>query len=183
MNEQNMKTDQNGEQQATPKSDEESQKKRHFADIDLDIDLDFGPEMGEKGVRIAREVLNRVERQMNSLAQHLDERLDQLDLDEMMSVRVHDKVENAMRRAETQVASALEREEQKIRNAERRAGRKNRSDRRHKRYKREWREETPSGEPEAQSDPASDEEKTLILRMIQEVKITVEQAEQLLKAL
>jgi hypothetical protein len=96
-----------------------------------------------------------------------------------MSERISERVERAAQRAQRKVEEAARRAEHRARDAERRSrrvhgglevGRWN------------W-DFTSKGVPTPPDEPVSDEERMSILRMLQEKKITAEEAEKLLSAL
>jgi hypothetical protein len=105
---------------------------------------------------------------------------------EKASERVQEKMRRAQEKLDRKIAEAQRRAEQRAREAERRA-------RVHERHtgskeRRGWRFDWPSppaspGAPVPPSDPVSDDERMVILRMLEGKKITPEQAEQLLSAL
>lgn len=108
-------------------------------------------------------------------------------LDADLSARIRNKVDEATRRAERKMRDA----EQKIRRAEikiQNAGRKARDGEHRARVnvdtgRWKWNMTPGSVPPGGISEPVSDEERMAILKMLQEKKITSEEAEKLLTAL
>ena len=96
----------------------------------------------------------------------------------MASERAHTRAQEKIRRAQAKMERKLEatrrRAERKARAAERAA-----RDRRRRAEPVEW---TPSP-PKKVSEPVSDEERLMILQLLEQGKITTEEAEQLLSAL
>ncbi|HVN14231.1 MAG TPA: hypothetical protein VMT73_00700 [Anaerolineales bacterium] len=97
------------------------------------------------------------------------------DFGQQLGDRISQRVENATRRATQQAERAARRAEQKVRNAHIRAnvgvGRWN------------WNIEPGSFPPVPPREPVSEEERMAILKMLQEKKITAEEADKLLAAL
>lgn len=94
------------------------------------------------------------------------------------SARLHRKISAAVGRAERKAAAAARRVERKMRYAERHG--------RHLRAEMHigpWKWDFASGGPTAKTEPVTDEERMAILRMLQEKKISAEEAEKLLAAL
>jgi hypothetical protein len=88
---------------------------------------------------------------------------------EYFSDQITQQVERATRKAEAKVKAAMRRAERKMQQAGRHYGR---------RWHVDW--NAPSG---PQAEPVSDEERMTVLRMLQDKKITLEEAEELLGAL
>lgn len=144
--------------------------------FDFDFEFDLGPDLHfefDKGSGFRPEMLS-----------------------DAISVRVQQKVQNAMRQAEEKIASAISHAESRIAQAEQRAadmeskwsGR--RRDRRHRpraergdaaSRRKSRRSESSSSQGEKPS--VSQEERIMVLRMVEEGKISVEQAEKLLAAM
>lgn len=105
-------------------------------------------------------------------------------LDADLSARIRSKVDEAARRAERKMRDAeqkIRRAEIKIQNAERKARHGPRVNVDTGRWK--WNMAPGSFPPGGISEPVSDEERMTILKMLQEKKITAEEAEKLLAAL
>jgi hypothetical protein len=102
---------------------------------------------------------------------------------------VQEKMRRAQEKLDRKIAEAQHRAEQRAREAERRARvhERHAGDKEHREH-RGWHFDWPSppATPAASaqpSDPISDDERMVILRMLEQKKITPEQAEQLLSAL
>jgi hypothetical protein len=153
---------------------------------------------------IARQVEAQVEAQMESISQQLNEQLSRLTTGlgrvglsaeeaERIAERARQRSEAAAARAQEKLKRAQERLEQKVAAARERAearARQNENARPEDRRRRGWgfqwsfpaapQPPTPPRPPKA---PASDEERLLILKMLEEKKITLQEAETLLSAL
>lgn len=152
----------------------------------------FGAEFQFQATDFAQQVVSQVERQMEHLARHLDQRFAQFGNDEEFASQVQEKVQGAMRRAEEKMAEVMRRTEERMRATEERAAQQNET----RRQPPQWRPVQPPPPqatrpmpsqpplaPQAPSAPVNEEERRTILRMVSEGKITVEQADQLLMAL
>lgn len=112
-------------------------------------------------------------------------------LSEEMALRIQEKVQRAMQRAEQKIAEAMRHAEEKIARAEEKAARMDERQRRRQERtrRRTWTPPTPptpavpprAARPKEKT--VSDAERMTVLRMVEEGKISVEQAEQLLDAL
>lgn len=144
-----------------------------------DFGAEFGAEFGERAAQIAQQVVGQVERQMEHLSRHLDEKLAGLGTSDEIAVRVQERVQNAMRKAEEKIAETMRHTEQRIREAEGRANAPRPP------HGAPWRVVQPPQPPRPPKPPTpvNDEERRLILRMVSEGKISVEQADKLLAAL
>jgi hypothetical protein len=108
------------------------------------------------------------------------------DASERASERVQEKMRRAQEKLDRKVAEAQRRAEQRAHEAERRARvHEHHTDHReHRGWRFDWPSpSTPPATAVAPSDPVSDDERMVILRMLEQKKITPEQAEQLLSAL
>ena len=90
------------------------------------------------------------------------------------AARAHEKMQRAQEKIRRKIEFAQRRAEQRARSAEKRA---------QPREKRSWGFEWPGAKPEAASEPVTDEERLVILKMLEQKKITPEEADQLLAAL
>jgi DUF4097 and DUF4098 domain-containing protein YvlB len=140
--------------------------------FDFDFDFDFDPgdmdymkDWGAYGERMAERARQAAERATERVRQEA----------ERAGAKAAEQAARATRKAEEQARRAQE----QARRAERRAQFMGR------RFTPEatWRPDRPFTPPEPLSDPVSDEERLTILRMLEQKKITVEQAEKLLAAL
>ncbi|HEY3342105.1 MAG TPA: hypothetical protein VGK81_08810, partial [Anaerolineae bacterium] len=140
--------------------------------FDFDFDFDFDP--GEmEHMKDWGAYSERIAERARQAAEHVADRARQQA--EHASARAAEQAARATRKAEEQVHRAQEH----VRRAERRAQFMGR------RFTPEatWRPDRPFTPPEPPSDPVSDEERLTILRMVEQKKLTVEQAEKLLAAL
>jgi len=102
---------------------------------------------------------------------------------ERANERVQEKMRRAQEKLDRKIAEAQRRAEQRAREAERRTRvhERHAGAREHRGWHFDW--PSPPTPPVAPSDPISDDERMVILRMLEQKKITPEQAEQLLSAL
>lgn len=157
-----------------------------------DAKFDYSPENISEG--FGEDIARQIEAQMESLGRQIDFQMENLasslsmsGLPEEVSARISRQArevsERATRRAQEKMQRAQEKIERKVEAARRKAEMKaryaRRADQRHER-KVTW-GSTPDITPPV--DPVSDEERLMILRMLEEKKITLEQAEELLSAL
>jgi hypothetical protein len=171
------------------------------SDWDFDTDYQFQGQFNERAADIVQQVAEQVEAQVEAITRQLNERLSQLDSGDAIAAKVQMKVQSAMRQAEEKIAEAMRRAE---RQAERQAERHAARDARHRVFVMPPVPPVPpmpprppmSGMPPmphpAQSPlnagkpkrtPPSPEERMLVLKMLEEGKISVEQAEKLLAAM
>jgi len=153
------------------------------ADDDEDgvfIDVEIQHEMAERAGELVQQVAEQIEAQVESLARQLDDRLAAMGSGEEIAAKVQMKIQNVMRRAEEKIAAATRRAEEQAKRAERRAARH--GDFRHGPGPIA---PPPPPRPSQPKPPAgpSDEERMQILQMLEQGKISVEQAEQLLAAM
>jgi hypothetical protein len=168
----------------------------HAPDWDLDdFDLEINAEVDGMADSIGLQIEQQIEAQMRMVEENLNaqmfnltNRLGASRLTEEQSRRVEERVRQAQERIEQKLASAQRKIEQKSRAAERRK----RIDIRIKagdnpvsqtRTGHRWGIPTPPIPPTPPSDPVSEEERLMILRMLEQKKINLDQAEQLLSAL
>ncbi len=162
-----------------------------FGPFNVEMDAEMQREMVERTSEWIQQFTDQVESQMETLSAQLDERLTQLGTSDEIASRVQAKVQQAMRKAEEKIAAAMRQAEQRARAAERQAERRERRQRRGYGSGYATPPTPPSPPPmptppraqRARSAPVSDEERMVILRMVEEGKISVEQAEKLLAAL
>jgi ElaB/YqjD/DUF883 family membrane-anchored ribosome-binding protein len=138
-------------------------------------------EMALRSVEITQEITTQIEAQVNELSRQLDDKLSRIGTSEELATSIQDKVQSAMRRAEEKLAEALRKVEQRTQEAESR-----------RRKSPGWAPPAPPippaapkapAPPKPKRTPATDEERMLILRMVEQGKLSVEQAEKLLLAL
>lgn len=161
-----------------------------------DIDIDLDDEISEMSEAITEQVQQQLENQMEMLEQQLDIQMELLStklgmagLSEDEARRIEERsrqaAERATRRAQERMRRAQERLERKLAAAQRKAEQKARiaarKARAHRSHSWSYRVPTPPSPPDAE--PVSDEERLVILKMLEQKKITPEEAEQLLEAL
>ena len=143
--------------------------------FDAAANQEMSEEMGRRAAELGQQIAQQVESQVTVLTRELEEKLSKMGDNEEMANKIQERVGMALRRAEEKLAEAM-------RKMEVREG-----DRRRKGYG--WQTPvpptppTPPAPPAPKRSPASDEERMIILRMVEEGKISVEQAEKLLSAL
>jgi hypothetical protein len=158
----------------------------HQGEYTVNIDLDVVREMAERASEATQQVVEQMEQQMEALARQLDERLAHLGSSDEIAARVQQKVQAAIRRAEEKVTEAMRDTERRVREAERQAAKWESKRRKHAFV---WPAPPVPPVPPVrparppQPAPVTDQERMLILRMLEEGKINVEQAEKLLAAL
>lgn len=134
-----------------------------------------------------------IEAQINAQINSLSARLSATSLSEEQARRVEERVrqagERTAARAQERIRRAQERLEERLATAQRKAALKarsaerlSRSAERSDRRTRAWSFHFPSPPP-LPAEPVGDEERLMILRMLEQKKISLEQAEQLLAAL
>jgi hypothetical protein len=148
-----------------------------------EFDVDLGHEIGRRAGEFAQQVARQVESQMEALTRQLDEKLARFGNSEEIAARVQQKVQAAVRRAEEKIAEAMREAERRSQAAERQAARMDAKRRKHAHVWHTPIPPEPPRPPKPQASQAADEERMMILRMVEEGKISVEQAEQLLTAL
>ena len=164
-----------------------------------DFEIDFGEEISSLAEEIADQATRQLESQLEMLENNLNVHLSGLatslstaGLSEERAQEIQERVEMAKERAAKRAAAAADRAkvklELKVAAAQRKADRKARATAaRAARKARESRGERgfliPTPPPPKPIDPVSEEERLMILQMLQEKKISVEQAEKLLSAL
>ena len=164
------------------------------------IEVDFGAELGAMADEIAEQALSQVESQLDMISSQLETHLSGLSatirssgLSEERAKEVQERLERAKERAAERAESAAERTrarlELKIAAAHRKADRKTRTvaaraarKESQSRGDRSFSVMAPPSHPKP-VDPVSEEERMMILQMLQDKKINVEQAEKLLSAL
>jgi hypothetical protein len=164
-----------------------------------DFEIDFGEEIGSLAEEITEQATRQIESQLEMLESNLNVHLSGLatsistaGLSEERAREVQERLEaakvRAAQRAEAagerakarlklKVAAAQRKTDRKVRAAAARAARKDRKSR----GERSFTITTPP--PTKPVDPVSEEERMMILQMLQDKKISVEQAEKLLTAL
>jgi hypothetical protein len=161
-----------------------------------DFDVDIGEDIESMTEVINEQVTQQIEAQLEMLEQQLETQMDNLStmistsgLSPEKAERIVEKARSASERASTRAQAKLQRAHEKLQRkleaARRRAERQARTaeraarDRRRRPSTFEW---SPP-QPETPGEPVSDEERLMILEMLEQGKISTEEAEQLLSAL
>jgi hypothetical protein len=156
-----------------------------------DFDLGFTEDL-EDFDKIADQINQQIEAQMEMLEHSLESQLEGLTtvlsesgISPERADQIAERARLASQRAEEKMQRAQEKLQRKLEAARRRAERRTRSaeraarDRRKRAETFEW---TPP-EPKPKTEPVTDEERLMILQMLEQGKISLEEAEQLLEAL
>jgi hypothetical protein len=165
-------------------------------DFAEDIDFEIGDEISELSESITEQVAQQLESQMEILEQQLEMQMEMLSAKLGMAgiaaeearrieERSRQSAERATQRAQEKIRRAQERLEQKLAAAQRKAEQKARIAARKSRVhpRHSFSINIPSHPAPPVGDPVSDEERIVILRMLEQKKINLEEAEQLLAAL
>jgi DUF4097 and DUF4098 domain-containing protein YvlB len=166
------------------------------ADFDADIGEGFEGVYDEFSQQIAQQVEAQLEAQMEALTRQLNEQMATLSVSvgkaglseqetEQIIQRARISSERATAQAQEKMRRAQERLERKLEAARRRSEMKAQAAERRAQFhgRRSWNIEFPTPPPTPAKEPVSDEERLMILRMLEQKKITLEQAEELLSAL
>jgi ElaB/YqjD/DUF883 family membrane-anchored ribosome-binding protein len=153
----------------------------------MDLEADFGAELSQemalRAAELSQQITSQVESQVETLSRELEEKLSQMGTGDEMASRIQERVTGALRRAEEKLAEAMRKMEVRVQEAERRGPEGD--GRRRKAYA--WQAPQPPIPPVPPAPPrrprATDEERMMILRMVEQGKVSVEQAEKLLAAL
>lgn len=168
-----------------------------------DEERDFGYEFGEEfsgisdqfGEQIAQQIETQIGSQMETLSRELNDQMEKLSSSmgrsglseeeiEKIMARTRKESEKATERAQERMRRAQEKMEQKLEAARRRTEQKAQAaERRSQSRKRSWNFDWAKPQPAPEKSQASDEERLMILRMLEQKKISLEEAEQLLSAL
>lgn len=168
-----------------------------------DFDVDLGEDFEDMAETISQQVSQQIEAQMEMLEHQLESQLSNLsslfgetglspDKQERIAQRAREASERANARAQEKIQRAQEKLQRKLEAARRRAEMKARAAERSARDRRrrpgpfEWGPPTPPHPPQppaTPSEPVSEEERMMILQMLEQQKISIEEAEQLLAAL
>jgi hypothetical protein len=162
-------------------------------DFDLNIDSEVSAMADAVSQQITQQVdseVRMIEDQLNTLLSSLTIRLSSAKISEEQAHRIEDRAretsERATARAQDRIRRAQERMEQKLAAAQRKIDYKAQSHERASRHARQnWSFSipTPPTPPKPPSEPVSEDERLMILRMLEQKKISMEDAEQLLSAL
>jgi len=164
-----------------------------------DFEFDFGEEIGSMAEEIAEQATRQLESQLEMLENNLNVHLSGLatslstaGLSEERAKEIQERVELAKERAAERAAAAAERARAKlvlkVAAVHRKADRKARASavraaRKVRQSRGEYGFTFSTPPPPKPIDPVSEQERLMILQMLQEKKINVEQAEKLLSAL
>ena len=165
------------------------------ADWDMG-DFEVGEDFEMITESLNEQIAAQIEAQMEMMEEELDHQLDSLsfsleksamsaDQAERIAERAREASERANRRAQEKIRRSQEKMQRKLDSAQRRAERKARAAERAARDRRR-RPEPPVRKPmpsKATSEPVSEEERMMILQMLEQGNISLEEAEQLLAAL
>lgn len=161
-----------------------------------DLDVEIGEDLDSMANAITEQVTQQISAQMEMLEHQIETQLANLPMmvgtaglsaeeAERLNQRAREASERASARAQEKIQRAQERLERKLESARRRAEMKARAAERAARDRRR-RPETYDWSPpkvETVSQPVSDDERLMVLQMLEQQQITPEQAEQLLAAL
>jgi hypothetical protein len=165
-------------------------------DFKAEIDEEFASISEEFGQNLAEQVQEQLEAQMGFLEDQMTElgsKLGRVGLSdaevERIVQRARQASERATERAQEKMRRTQERLERKLSNAARKAEIKARAAERRgqtagrRSWSFEWHVPTGPQPPRPPREPASEEERLMILRMLEQKKISLEEAEELLAAL
>lgn len=160
---------------------------------------DFGEEFSgiseQFSEQITQQIETQIESQMEALSRELNQQMEKLSSSmgksglseeeiEKILERTRKESERATERAQERMRRAQEKMEQKLETARRRSEqRAQAAERRSQPRKRSWNFEWAKPQPTPEKSTVSDEERLLILRMLEQKKISLEEAEELLSAL
>ncbi|MBK8048872.1 MAG: hypothetical protein IPK16_18170 [Anaerolineales bacterium] len=137
----------------------------------MGADIEMSEEMGRRAAELSQQISAQVEVQMNAMTRELEQKLDRMGDNEEMAMRVQERVTSALRRAEEKLADAMRKMEVRTQENEARGRRKG------------YGAPPPPAPPPPKRPSTTDEERMMVLRMVEQGKISVEQAEKLLAAL
>jgi hypothetical protein len=170
----------------------------HAPDWDMeDFDIEIGAEASEAADAISQQISQQVDAQMRMMEDQLNAQLSGLSMrlnaaslsDEQrrhIEERAREASARAASRAQERMRRAQEKMEQKMAAMQRKMETKSRERERFSRHSAHgwsFNVPTPPTPPSPASEPISEDERLIILRMLQEKKITMEEAEQLLSTL
>lgn len=149
-----------------------------FDEVGADGDVGASEDFSWRIEQATQQIAAQLEGQLGVFARQIEERLIESGATEEIAARVQEKVQSALRRAETNIANALRHVEKQAQRAEERAAR---LEAHQMRRQTAW----PAAPPPRGPRPAAvtPEQRMRVLNMLNDGKITVEQAEQLLAAL
>jgi ElaB/YqjD/DUF883 family membrane-anchored ribosome-binding protein len=149
--------------------------------FDSGVSEEMSEEMARRAAELGQQIAQQVESQVSVLTRELEEKLARMGDNEEMANKIQDRISAALRRAEEKLAETMRKMEVR-----------SEGDRRRKGYG--W--QTPPTPPVPPAPPvppvapparpkqqASDEERMMVLRMVEQGKLSIEEAEKLLRAL
>ena len=164
-----------------------------------DFDIDMGEEVNRMADSVSEQISQQVdsqvrmiENQLNAQLSSLSMRLSAANLSEDQARRIEERArqasERAAARAQERMRRAQEKMEQKMSAMQRRMEMRNRErdrERAERHTHRHWNFNipTPPEPPTPAGEPVSEDERLMILHMLEEKKISMEEADQLLSAL
>jgi hypothetical protein len=156
--------------------------------FDVGFSGDFKGMAQDFGEQIESQVaaqMEMIESQLNAQLENLSQTLSSAGLPADQTQRIHEASARAASRAREKMQRAQEKIHRKIEIAQRRAEQRLRSaeKRAQPHEKCTWGFEWPAAKPEPGKEPVTDEERLMILKMLEQKKITPEEADQLLAAL
>jgi hypothetical protein len=170
----------------------------HAPDWDMeDFDIEIGKEVEDMADTVSQQISQQVESQMRMVEEQLNAQLSSLSMQlsaawlsdeqrQRIEERAREAGERAASRAQEKMRRAQEKMELKMAAMQRKVEIKNRErERATRRAERSWSFNipTPPTPPSPPGEPVSEDERLMILRMLQDKKITMEEAEELLSAL
>ena len=162
-----------------------------------DFDIDMGSEVEGMADAVSQQISQQVDLQMRMIEEQLNTQLASLtmrlsaaklteDQAHRIEERAREASQRATQRAQERVRRAQDRMEQKLAAAQRKLEQRSQAREHashHGRHSFSFNIQTPSTPPTPVGEPVSEEERLVILRMLEQKKITMDQAEELLSAL
>jgi hypothetical protein len=170
----------------------------HAPDLEVeDFDIDVGADVSEVADVISQQISQQVDSQVRMIEDQLNAQLSGLSmrmsaagLSEEQSQRIEERAreasERAAARAQEKMRRAQEKMEHKLASMQRKMEMHNRQREhltRHARHSWGFTIPTPPTPPVAPGEPVSEDERLMILRMLEQKKISMEEAEKLLSTL
>lgn len=167
-------------------------------DLSEDFDADFGEEFEGMAEEIGNQAVAQVEAQLEMLGRTLEAQLSHMsetlgaagvtaekaahitEKAREASLRATERAQERMRRAQERIQHKMEQAQRK---AEQRARRETSRAKREERRGFSWSYDSSNSAPQTPSEPVSEEERLMILKMLAEKKISMDEAEKLLSAL
>ncbi len=153
---------------------------RRILDPGIGIVIDIDEETRRRTLEATQQITAQIEGQVSTLSRQLEAKIAQMSENPETASRIQDGIQTAMRRAEEKIAEAMRKVEQRVQEAERRSGE---ADGRRRKAPAPPPPPVPPAPAKPRRPAPTDEERMLILRMVEQGKISVEQAEKLLAAL